>query len=460
MDPDPRASIMSKYVSIRLETATRSEHRGQRAHDLRTGRIPDYVDRSRSHLNSYLIETPDADAMAAECLRRRQSRTDLKRRARSIRKDGIVTLKGILTFSEKAQPLIEALSHEDQDRRFMAAAEAAAERLGTTLVGLVVHRDESALHAHFTPIGYGHDGKPISTKLAKGTCSNLQDAVATAYADLGITRGKYLAERIQDGEDYSKTIHRSVRELHRDLPRELEAARAQVAEKQAERDALQKAMADVELPAPQEFEVVKGRTMGMTRTEMHPLYTVAAVSKAVKDARAKQKLAEDRAAKVAKEKEDQERELERLQPVKKGLEDARQAWSWVTCADDAYLAFDFLQALRMPIETRCEVLLQEQHDGQTVIAPPQSASARQIGAALYSAIRDRGWERAIVTASDEVAAVIRDLAHEDGVVHRVFFARQGSDFKTRGPSLDPGTPSGKPEVDPVPPRSVPTPGAR
>jgi len=451
---------MSKYVSVRLATATRSEHRGQQAHDLRTGPIPDYVDSNRSKDNSYLIESPDPHAMAAECLARRQSRTDLKRKACSIRKDGIVALEGLLSFSHEAQPDILALSTEDQDRRYLDAAKAAADALGTTLVGLAVHRDESAPHAHFALTGYGHDGKPISTKLAKGSCSRLQDAVAPAYANLGITRGKYIAERIRDGEDYSKTIHRTVRELHRDLPLELEAARAQVAEKQAERDALQKAMADVELPAPQEFEVVKGRTMGMPRTEMRPLYTVAAVSKAMKDARAKQKLAEDKAARVAQEKEEQERELARLQRVKKGLEDARQAWSWVTCADDAYLAFDFLQALRMPIETRCEVLLQEQHDGQMIIAPPQTASARQIGADLYREIRQRGWERAIVTARDEVAAVIRELAQEDGIVDRFTFTRQGSDFKTSGSSLDPGTPSGKPEVDPVPPRSVPTPGAR
>jgi hypothetical protein len=451
---------MSKYVSVRLATATRVQHAGQLGHDLRTGNIPGYVDPNRSKYNSYLIKAPDAHTMAAECLTRRQSRTDLKRKARSIRKDGIVALAGLLNFSAEAQPDILALSKEDQDRRFMAAAEAVAEALGTTLVGLVVHRDETALHAHFTLTGYGHDGKPISTKLGKGTLSRLQDAVATAYADLGITRGKYLADRINDGDDYSKTVHRSVRELHRDLPRELEAARAQVAEKRAELDALQKAMADVELPAPQEFEVVKGRAMGMTRTEMRPLYTVAAVSKAMKDARAKQKLAEDKAARVAQEKEEQERELARLQRLKKGLEDARQAWSWVTRADDAYLAFDFLQALRTPIETRHGVMLQEQNDGQTVIAPPQIVSAKQIAAALYRAATEPGWEHIRVTASDGVAAVIRDLAHEDGVVHRLFFVRQGSDFKTRGPSLDPGTPSGQPEVDPVRPRSDSAPGPR
>ncbi|AGA32405.1 Plasmid recombination enzyme type 1 [Thioalkalivibrio nitratireducens DSM 14787] len=451
---------MSKYVSIRLETATRSAHGGQRAHDLRSGEMPDYVDPLRSKDNSYLIKAPNARTMASKCLTRRQSRTDLRRKARSIRKDGIVALKGLLGFSAKAQPEIESLAKEDQDRRFKKAAEAVAAALGTTLVGLVVHRDEAVLHAHFVLDGYGHDGKPLSTKLTKGTCSGLQDTVATAYADLGITRGKYLAERIQDGEDYSKTIHRSVRELHRDLPRELEAVRAQVAAKRAELDALEKAMADVELPAPQEVEVVTGRSMGFPQTEMRPLYTVAAISKAMKNARAKQKLAEDKAAKAARDLEDQTRELERLQRVKQALEDAEQAWPRVAYAGGPYLDFDFLQALRTPIETRYEALLQEQHDGQMVIAPPQAASARQIGAALCSAIRDRGWERAIVTASDEVAAVIRDLAQEEGVVGRLTFTRQGIDFKTRGPSLAPGTPSGQPEVDPVRPRSDSAPGAR
>ena len=442
-------------VSVRIESKKRVEHTAQRAHALRTGRRLDYVDYTRAHLNSVILAPPPVDEIVAECLALRQARPGMKRKPRSIRADGAVAVDGLLSFSLEALKIVEALSHDEQDRRFRLAAEAVADQLNARLVGLVVHRDEASLHAHFTLPAYDRDGRPLTKKTNQLACIAMQDVVAdTAFMDIGIERGKSKEQRLEDGEDYSKTIHRNVRRLHDDLPREIAAAEAKVA-------ALKKAMADVKLPRPTEVEVVTGRgALGLPRTEMRWLYTASAISNVVKDARAKQKLAEDKAAKAARDLEEQTRELERLQRVKQALEDAEQAWPRVAYAGGPYLDFDFLQALRTPIETRHGVMLQEQNDGQTVIAPPQIVSAKQIAAALYRAATEPGWEHIRVTASDGVAAVIRDLAHEDGVVHRLFFVRQGSDFKTRGPSLDPGTPSGQPEVDPVRPRSDSAPGAR
>lgn len=60
--------------------------------------------------------------------------------------------------------------------------------------------------------------------MGKGRLSALQDAVGVVFDPLTIKRGK----RIRDGEPRSKTVHRSVHELHRDLPVELTAAREKV----------------------------------------------------------------------------------------------------------------------------------------------------------------------------------------------------------------------------------------
>jgi DNA repair exonuclease SbcCD ATPase subunit len=66
-----------------------------------------------------------------------------------------------------------------------------------------------------------------------------QDDVAEVmgrYAP-GIERGKSRMERLTAGADYSDTVHRSVRELHRDLPAEIEAKRKVVTDLSAAEDA-------------------------------------------------------------------------------------------------------------------------------------------------------------------------------------------------------------------------------
>jgi hypothetical protein len=147
---------------------------------------------------------------------------------------------GIITFGKEAQPIIEGLSRERQDQLFLRAAQSVADRLGTDVTGLVVHRDESAIHAHFQMPGFARDGRPLSKVITPQVASELQGIVGGIYSELGITRGTPKAERIARGDDWPQIIHRSVAQLHDDLPKEIAEREKQVAELQAEVEALEK----------------------------------------------------------------------------------------------------------------------------------------------------------------------------------------------------------------------------
>ncbi|MFI9651124.1 hypothetical protein [Guyparkeria halopsychrophila] len=218
---------MPKTAIVRIGTTTRSGHAGQRLHDTR-GQIPDYVDPKLCHLNTTPIPVPRSPDLAKKCEHRRlvrYKRGELRRRPGPIRSDGIVAVRGIVAFSSDAQSEIQSLPVTEQDRRYVQTAEAIAERLTTTVAGLVVHRDESAPHAHFTLHGVGLDGQPVSRRMNRQALREIQDIAIEPYADLGFERGRSKRARIADGESPSAWVHRSVSELHRDLPAELESAR-------------------------------------------------------------------------------------------------------------------------------------------------------------------------------------------------------------------------------------------
>jgi len=250
---------MAKVALARLGTKTRSGHAGQRMHDTRA-QVPDYVVADRMHLNTEPVPVPSVSEMVEECETRRQARYErgeLKRKPGPIRSDGVVTISGIIAFSTEAQEAIKALPVEEQDRLYLEAAESIAERLGTTVAGLVVHRDEWAPHAHFYLHGVGLDGKPVSKKLNRVALSEAQDLTAAAYSHLGIVRGKTRLAREADGEDPSTFIHKTLREMHGEIPgqikeararrdaavQEAEAARAEAEEAKAEAAALREKLA-------------------------------------------------------------------------------------------------------------------------------------------------------------------------------------------------------------------------
>ena len=219
-----------KAISVRIaRKKTASQARGQRRHDMREGPQPAYVDPARRDLNSVIQEPRPVHAVRKICEERRQAAGA----KRAMRTDAVAVIAGIVTFGTEAQPLVDALSRDEQDRLFAETAEALADKLGTSLEGLVVHRDESATHAHFTLAAVGHDGRPLSKSTGGAMLSSLQDVAAQPWAHLGITRGKPKAQRQAQGEPTSAWVHRSVSQLHADLPAEIAAAQARAEKYQA-----------------------------------------------------------------------------------------------------------------------------------------------------------------------------------------------------------------------------------
>jgi len=249
-ESNPRAA------SIRIGSMTAKTHSGQRRHDMRIGSQPEYVDANRKGLNRTLIEPPSAAVMRGLASARRAKRET----QRGMRSDAGIATAGVITFGAEAAEMFEVLTPDQQDRAFRLLARATAMRLRTSLHGLVVHRDEATIHAHFVLCGYDRDGMPLSKSTKPSSLSALQDLTAKVMqrSCSGIERGTRYGDRLSAGADYADTVHRSVKELHRDLPRDLERRRQQViklAEAEAEavarvsemRDRVEKLNAKVDL---------------------------------------------------------------------------------------------------------------------------------------------------------------------------------------------------------------------
>lgn len=216
-----------KAAQVRIASAKASAYAGQRKHDLRKGAQPSYVDATKADDNETLIAPPTP----GELRKVNEARRSLRATQRAMRSDAAVAFVGILTFGAEAQRVFEALKPKKQAQAFRDAAEAVAERLNTSLAGLVIHRDESAVHAHFVLPAYDLDGNPLTGTVKRQTLKDLQDAVAKAFQKHApaIERGRSVAERVEAGATRAETIHKTVRQLHADLPADLAAKEAEVA---------------------------------------------------------------------------------------------------------------------------------------------------------------------------------------------------------------------------------------
>jgi hypothetical protein len=223
-------------VQVRIASADVGNVGGQRAHELRIGPQPSYVVAERKALNRTLAKPLRGVELRAICLERRT----LRETKRAMRGNAAVAVTGIITFGHQAQALFEALDADAQDAAYREVAEAVAKRLDTSVSGLVVHRDESAPHAHFQLPGVTHQGHPVSRVAKIGALRNLQTIAAEVMARHcpGIERGTSKAVRLAEGEDYADVVHRSVKELHADLPAEIAAleTKAEAARVKAEKN--------------------------------------------------------------------------------------------------------------------------------------------------------------------------------------------------------------------------------
>lgn len=449
-------------ISVRVKTRSVSATGGDRRHNLRIGKQPDHVVSARTAENSVVLKMPTPTAMVAKCLARRKKAfvpglapSGKPRRApQKMAKDAAISVSGIITFSTDAYPTVEKLKPDEQNRRFRAVAEAIAERLGTDLVGLVVHRDETNPHAHFTLYGYGKNGEPVSRKMPKKVLSELQDIAEKPFVDLGITRGKKISERIKDGEPYSKTVNRSVRELHRDLPIELAAAREKVADMQGKVASTQEKLAarERELAAKDEKSEAQDKNLAKLQKRLSTYEKRLANRKAEAA----------RLANLTEIPKPQKRVIEKPQPRKFGVlkpEPQRESLVFYTQkqmreyagnakavlndekATNKKLNVEInnktkgyqhatkraamsqksgLEALGGVLVERYGVMVNE--TPERVSVPPQKpATDAQIGAALYRASRDAGWEKANFSVNNRVAEKILAMAKADRRLDAISF---------------------------------------
>ena len=196
---------MSMTVSVRVEHRDKSRSAGQRNHDLRKSHVPAYVDKSRSQYNSVLIE-PLASSELEKLVSER--RIGKKRKLRS---DAAIATTGILTFGREAHQVIASLSIDEQNELIMKACKSVVAEFDNELTGLVIHRDEQSVHAHFQTCSWNRNGLANSKVITPELASKLQDAAGACFSEYGIGRGISKEERIKNGE---KPKHKSVKELH------------------------------------------------------------------------------------------------------------------------------------------------------------------------------------------------------------------------------------------------------
>jgi predicted ribosome quality control (RQC) complex YloA/Tae2 family protein len=195
------------------------------------------VDPARKELNRPLIEPRPVSQIRDEVLVLRTARGA----KRAMKSNAAVVTAGIVTFGTEAQEMFLALTIEQQDAAFRELAQAVADRLDTSLEALMVHCDESAIHAHFELRACNGAGIPLAKATRPALMIELQDLVFEVMSRHceGIERGNRKYDRLAAGEDYAATVHKSVRQLHHDLPLEIEAL-------EQKRDALQADLPELE----------------------------------------------------------------------------------------------------------------------------------------------------------------------------------------------------------------------
>jgi len=220
----------SYSLSIRIQHVRQGTYRSRRRHDLREGPQPQYVDSSRSSANSVIMAAPNLPDIRKQCEERRNQR----KTQRAMRSDAAIATAGIITWGRGLQAHVQALAVETQNDLYKAVSEAVAEACGSTIAGLVAHRDETAPHAHLWMPAITLEGIPISKHLSRRDLSRLQDVAMEAAKPWlpMIEPPDRKADRIARGDDASQIYNRSVAQLHADLPLEIEQTQNRLKELQ------------------------------------------------------------------------------------------------------------------------------------------------------------------------------------------------------------------------------------
>lgn len=206
----------SNAISVRYAPVDGRRAAGQQKHDRRDPmHTPDYIDQSRSHLNTNKVER----AWTAEGIRQEIAAERQAAGMQKLRADASTLVTGIVTFGHDAQTIIENMTRNEQDDILEKVINDQAKAAGHELLDWSVHRDEHATHAHFTLRGYSPEAKPWRKGILE--MKQLQDVAAESVAHLGIERGNSKAARLASGENIRDVTHKSVKQLHEALPEEV-----------------------------------------------------------------------------------------------------------------------------------------------------------------------------------------------------------------------------------------------
>lgn len=217
-------------ISIRYEAVKSDKATGCLSHQLRTGRIPGYVDQGKTTDNTVMIfRETNTQRMRNELIASRQARGQS-----ALRKDAKIFMDSVITFGTVAQEKLGELSKEEQDQMFLKVAKAQEAEHGHELLQLVVHRDEQALHAHaLFRASRVEKNKEKSWSYGKKDLSRFQDIAAESVKDLGIERGHRRRDRLAAGATWKDVTHKSVKQLHIEMREDY--AKAQRLKKARER---------------------------------------------------------------------------------------------------------------------------------------------------------------------------------------------------------------------------------
>ena len=250
---------MSLTVSVRTEYVNAKKLAFQQKHDRRERkRIPHYINPELSRLNECVIDKGFSAKELLETNRAvrqkavEEGRCPLKR-IRRIKDTDAIAYRGIITWGTEAQKIINSLDGETQKKLYLEIARRISKEAGVPLLSLYIHRDEQAPHAHFTMNKFKRDGSTINLK--KQDLKRFQDIAGEVCRDFGlpITRGIPKEQRVAAGEPVWNYLHKTVRELHDSLPREIELRKKElkeleedIARKSRERDAFYREIEELE----------------------------------------------------------------------------------------------------------------------------------------------------------------------------------------------------------------------
>jgi predicted nucleic acid-binding Zn-ribbon protein len=219
---NPRAAM------VRVEIHDAQGYANQRRHDLRIGAQPAYLNPDPPEPNVVFIQPLTTQELKKLARGRRAQRETV----RAMKSNAGIAVVGIIGFGIEAQKMFEALGSEDQEKALHAAVKRVAADLKTTVTGLVFHLDETARHAHFSLCGYDVNGQPLSTWMGRGVLRELQTALHEELQAFmpHLERGRSRKARAEAGAAPHELVHRSVDELHIDLPFEIAEKRKELAE--------------------------------------------------------------------------------------------------------------------------------------------------------------------------------------------------------------------------------------